>query len=206
MKWVASLATVAVAASGFAQIVNGDFEAGNTGFTSGYLYNATSWTPAGVYGVDTDPHLHHSSWASFGDHTSGFGKMMIVNGSGAPNTTVWAQTVSVTANTTYKFNIWIASTFSASPAQLQLSVNGTNTSGVFIASSTTGLWQQFTSTWNSGASTSANLRIINQNTIYSGNDFAMDDLEFGTVPEPSSLLALGGLAMMVGIRTRRKKG
>lgn len=67
-------------------IVNGNFEAGNTGFFTEYSYlnpaNTGTWTlgPEYMYTVGTDPNLYHSAWASFGDHTSGTGKMMIVNG------------------------------------------------------------------------------------------------------------------------------
>ena len=32
--------------------------------------------------------------------------------------------------------------------------------------------------WNSGASTTANLQLLNQNTALSGNDFAIDDVNF----------------------------
>ncbi len=80
-------------------ITNGDFESGNTGFTTEYTYldpsKTGTWTlgPEYMYTVGTDPHLYHSAWASFGDHTSGSGKMMIVNGTYLNNETkiVWAQ-------------------------------------------------------------------------------------------------------------------
>jgi len=63
-----------------ADIVNGDFSAGNTGFTSEYKYvSPADAQPAGgyplgmwaegTYSVDTDPHNQHDLWASFGDHT-----------------------------------------------------------------------------------------------------------------------------------------
>ena len=36
-------------------------------------------------------------------------------------------------------------------------------------------WQQFSNTWNSGSATTAELCILNQNTVNAGNDFALDD-------------------------------
>src|SRR5690606_1298627 len=39
-------------------------------------------------------------------------------------------------------------------------------------------WQQFIVVWNSGAATSAQISIINQNTLDAGNDFALDDISF----------------------------
>jgi hypothetical protein len=81
-------------------IVNGDFELGNQDFFTEYTYLDPSiqgvWTlgPEYMYTVSTDPSLYHSQWPSFGDHTSGSGKMMIVNGTyGMPVKTVWEQTV-----------------------------------------------------------------------------------------------------------------
>jgi len=87
-------------------ITNGDFEAGNTGFTTEYTYldpsNTGPWTlgPEYMYTVSTDPNLYHSAWSSFGDHTSGSGNMMIVNGtwedtSPGYNAVVWAQEVTL---------------------------------------------------------------------------------------------------------------
>lgn len=79
-------------------ITNGDFEAGNTGFTSGYtpvtaIYQ-NSLQPPLVYAIGTSPNLYHSAWLNFGDHTSGTGKMMIVNGTTTePPAIVWGQDV-----------------------------------------------------------------------------------------------------------------
>jgi hypothetical protein len=95
---VFAMSTPAYAVSGNL-ITNGDFEAGNTGFTTEYNYlnpsNTGTWTlgPEYLYTIGTNPNLYHSAWASFGDHTSGFGKMMIVNGTYLNNETkiVWSQ-------------------------------------------------------------------------------------------------------------------
>jgi hypothetical protein len=80
-------------------VTNGDFEDGNTGFASDYTYVATTGPsalqPASVYTVGFDPNDYHSAWTSFGDHTSGAGQMMIVNGTTStsePKALVWGQT------------------------------------------------------------------------------------------------------------------
>ena len=56
-------------------IVNGNFSAGNTGFTSSYGPPAGgSWGPlsvAGTYMVSNNPNATHSNFMSFGDHTTG---------------------------------------------------------------------------------------------------------------------------------------
>jgi hypothetical protein len=43
-----------------------------------------------------------------------------------------------------------------------------------------GVWESFTAVWNSEANTSAAITISDDNTISFGNDFALDDLSFGT--------------------------
>jgi hypothetical protein len=117
-KITALLISVAMVASLFAfaapamaadnLITNGGFEAGNTGFTTEYTYLDPSvtggWTlgPPFMFTIGTNPGLYHSAWMpGFGDHTSGAGKMMIVNGTsseaGAPNKLVWGQNVTLPA-------------------------------------------------------------------------------------------------------------
>ena len=96
------LCVVPVSANGPNLIANGDFEAGNIGFTTDYTFldpsNTGGWTlgPPYMYTVGTNPGLYHSAWMpGFGDHTTGTGNMMIVNGSsdGPPPEVVWAQNV-----------------------------------------------------------------------------------------------------------------
>lgn len=91
-------------AAGNDYIVNGNFSSGNTGFSSDYNYVAEDpylknelYEP-NTYGVGTNPSDYHYYWASYGDHTSGTGNMMIVNAKDAsPSGDVWSQTVSLPA-------------------------------------------------------------------------------------------------------------
>ncbi|MES2994797.1 MAG: PEPxxWA-CTERM sorting domain-containing protein [Patescibacteria group bacterium] len=183
-------------------VLNGDFELGNTAFSSDYAYSVDT-TPPAVYDVDDDPNDGHPAFTSFGDHTSGAGKMMIVNGSEVPGQRVWYQNnVSVTANTTYFFWAWIASAHPTSPAQLKFSINGTEIGSTFMAPATTGNWQKFYTPWNSGANTTADIALVNQNTDFSGNDFALDDLGLSTsVPEPATwammIIGFGGVGSVL---------
>ncbi len=193
---------------------NGDFEAGDVGFDSAYANpNALLWDPA-VYDVEANPQATHPSWASFGDHTTGQGLMMIVNGADVPDVMVWGEAgIGVEANTDYDFSFWMASTYSTAPAALNLEINGAVVSPTWNASSTTGLWQQFSVTWNSGAASVADLKLWNQQTAYSGNDFALDDLSFaklglnsGAIPEPASwALMLAGFGAMGGALRQRRR-
>lgn len=166
-------------------VINGNFSAGNTGFFTAYNPPlGGSWGPLsweGTYMISTNPQLTHTNFLSYGDHTTGTGNMMVVNGAGVSNTIVWEQTISVIPATNYNFSAWVSSTLHLSAtqvAQLQFSINGNLIGTVYNAPTTGGIWQNFFVTWNSGPNNAATIRIINQNTATSGNDFALDDIFF----------------------------
>jgi hypothetical protein len=77
----------------FAQnlVTNGDFSAGNTSFTTGYILDCTVGGYIGEqrYCVGTNPNAVHGAWAACGDHTTGTGNMLIFNGTSTPNVNVW---------------------------------------------------------------------------------------------------------------------
>lgn len=162
-------------------IVNGDFEAGNSGFSSDYAYNPGNLVPEGVYDILSNPQASHPGFAPCPDHTSGSGNMMAVNGAGTPNQNVWCQTVNVQPNTQYAFSAWVATLVSTSPALLQFSINGGTIGPIFSAPSSTCNWVNFYAIWSSGNNTTATICIVNQNTVLGGNDFALDDLVFSPV-------------------------
>jgi len=210
---IAGLAAVSVLAAGAAQastnlVTNGDFEAGNTGFASDYAYIHGNGWPEAAYDVNSSPFTIHSLWANFGDHTTGQGLMMIVNGAGTANTMVWGEAgIGVQANTTYEFGTWIRSTYPTSPAELNFTINGSAIAPTFFASSDTSAWQFFSATWYSGASTTADIALWNQNLAAGGNDFALDDISFsatGGVPEPAAwaMMLLGFAGIGGALRSR----
>ncbi len=163
-------------------IVNGDFSAGNTGFQSQYTYNATSVVNETVYTVGPNPADFSPYVASFGDHTSGSGLMMIVNGGSVPTQAVWEETVAVPANTEFAFSAFGASTYPTAAAILHVTINGQVIGSDLTLSSTTGLWSQYTGSWNSQTATTAVIAITDLQTAVSGNDFALDDISMTTVP------------------------
>ena len=174
-------------------VTNGDFSAGNTGFTTGYGYVAdiggnAELGPEGLYGVGTNGQNYHSNfWGR--DHTTGTGNFMIVNGWGSAYT-VWQQTnVPVTPNTDYYFAAWAISLNNVGPyAKLRFEVNGVQvgTTGNLAAgtNSNANPWRpqdRFYGMWNSGSATTATIRIINLEPSLGGNDFGLDDISFGTL-------------------------
>lgn len=187
-------------------IVNGNFEAGNVGFSSDYTYDDTPpMSGYGYYAIDTDPKTWNSFWSSFGDHTSGNGKMFIADGADQADKTVWQQTITVTSGTPYIFSYWAASTYSTYPAKLRAYINDVQVGSDLQLPSTTGQWVQFSVVWNSGFATSATIRLVDVVTQRIGNDFVLDDISLQAVPEPASAWTfLTGLtAMLLRRRWRR---
>lgn len=178
---------VKVGVLGANQIVNGDFEQGNTGFNTSYVVGTGGaygqLSNEGTYAITTSPNLVHNNFYACQDHTPAPGdKMMVVNGAAMPNVNVWCQTIPLQPNTDYQFGTWVTSmenTTNANLAQLQFSING-NPFGTVYTPSTQGCnWGQFTQNWNSGINTSAQICLVSQNFGNpGGNDFAIDDITF----------------------------
>lgn len=194
-------------------ITNGDFSQGNTGFTTGYTYSPGDIGPALTYDIVTDPansRPNDVNPISYGDHTTGTGLMMAVNGANFPNSLVWSQTVSVTPSTDYEFSVWMSSWFAAVPANFDIQFNGSSI-GTPSAPSTTAVWQEFKTTWNSGTNSSAVIDIRMTNSADIGGDFALDDINLtipstSAVPEPSSFfLGLTSLGLVGSIWVWRKR-
>ena len=174
-------------------VTNGDFNAGNTGFTTAYIYQAnvagqTELYPEGTYGVGNNANDYHNAFNGT-DHTSGSGNFMIINGIVTADRIVWSQNnIAVTPNTTYYFSAWGLTVVNGNNAILRFSINGTqvgssatlpdgytNAAGPFA-------WTRFFGSWNSGSNTVANLSIVNLQIAAGGNDFGLDDISFSNLP------------------------
>ncbi|NEW84575.1 MAG: hypothetical protein GZ094_19715, partial [Mariniphaga sp.] len=184
-------------------VTNGDFSAGNIGFThSTYIYNADNISinnelnPEGHYGVGPNPQAYHSNfWGR--DHTTGSGNFMIVNGfPGSPQPVVWTTTVAVVPGVSYYFSAWALSLNSVGNyAVLQFRVNNTlvGTTAPLPARPNNNNppynWIQFYGTWTAPAGVfSVPIDIVDFQTAASGNDFGLDDISFATLaPLPANI-------------------
>ncbi|MGV6859774.1 MAG: hypothetical protein ACWA5X_12490, partial [bacterium] len=159
----AVLATLLPASAYANLITNGDFEAGNTNFTSDYTYNPTTIFDAGSYSVPTDPHNVHGAATSYGDHTTGSGNMLAANGSLTAHAKVWGQSVAVTPNTDYLFSIFSARWYPSVTPRLSLEANS-NVIGTYSIPLPTGQWSETSYTINSGANNTLDLRLYSLET------------------------------------------
>lgn len=204
-------------------VTNGDFSGGLAGFTTDYDFRADTlgvnddlWDP-GIYGLDDSAIGRHPYWATTGDHDSGSGTFMLVNGRTDTASTVWRQTVNVTSGTDYFFEAFAMnlccnaeSGLLFPPPSLEFWINGLliGTGGAGPA----GTWAGLSNVWNSASSTLAVLEVRNTSTVYNGNDFGLDDLYLGTessltpAPEPASMLLLltGGIPLARAAYRRRR--
>lgn len=199
-------------------IVNGNFEAGNTGFTSGYTYSAPSLDHPAQYIVMRN-NLGIHSGLGLGDHTTGNGYFLAAFGATTPGMVVWSETVAVRPNTVYQFSAWTRDLLPLGRWQPTFLFDGTPV-GWSVAPSAAGPWKQFSTSWNSGAAKALTIKIIDGNTNPTGNAFALDDLSLKPAdagptlsidprpaPEPPSLVlfglgAIGGLTLCA----RRRRG
>jgi hypothetical protein len=162
-------------------VTNGDFESGNSGFTSDYSNSPGDLWDEGTFDAVSNPVFSHSNFSPCSDASAGSGVMLAVNGSQTEDAKIWCQTVAVEADEDYTFSTEITSVHASNVAILQFSINGTDLGTSFIAPTSTCTWNQFCESWNAGVNTSADICIVNKNTASSGNDFALDNISMGKV-------------------------
>lgn len=169
---------------------------------------ATGLWPEGYYAVNvnangttaTTPPGYHTAFYGR-DHTNnatGPRNFLMVNGGalvGNPQRqpVIWRQEVTVEPFTEYYFSAWAMNLNPSSPARLQFKINGQLVGTVLDldnapkptsnAQVSLDNWREFRSdpSWSSGTATTAIIEIVNLNTALGGNDFALDDISFGTL-------------------------
>jgi gliding motility-associated-like protein len=166
-------------------VKNGNFEMGNSGFTSGYTNYISGDFHQGYYTVTSNsPTTFNGGFANCTDHTAIGTNLLLADGAcgtnGIPsNTNLWCQTISVSPNTDYEFSAWMTNVLdNATSSTLSFSINGVEIGNPISTTTTACEWSEFFVTWNSGATTSATICIAEGTGVCSGNDFAVDDISF----------------------------
>ena len=174
-------------------VTNGDFTAGNTGFTSDYRLGLPVGGASSVYGsesysITASAGNVHGSWAHFPDHTTGTsaGRYLVANGSSDVTKTVWQSTLITVASakTPYRFEAWISSVYPLAPSILTFEIGngsdwvelGTTAS---LSNSKVGEWLHTYADAQFSKSGKYYVRLKNANNAEEGNDFGIDDIYFG---------------------------
>ncbi|MBK7811784.1 MAG: gliding motility-associated C-terminal domain-containing protein [Saprospiraceae bacterium] len=155
-------------------IFNGNFESGNSGFSTEYTFGAPG-SPFGPnnYGVGSNPMAYNSGFSPCGDHTSGGGNMMVVDGSTVAGRRVWCQTVPVVVGRDYLFEMYVMNVFPVAPSQISVTVNGNNLA--FGSAGALCDWIRIEGCFKATSGT-AQICISESSGVGYGNDFAIDDI------------------------------
>lgn len=192
-----------------ALVVNGDFEAGYTGFTSEYTKHGdgglTIYDPE-TYVIAASPRAVHTAWPVMQDHTPGGTQMLIINGAddvvnAAKKAWIGRFSPDPLPDGTYVFSAWIANLYSVAPAELSFSIGNTPLGKITVTD--VAQWQQFTATFTVPP-TAGNPAFLDLTVAYNGNDVAVDDISVSAVPEPATYIAGALLLLPIGMQTIRR--
>jgi len=216
VKIVPTLAAVIlaiVAAPAFAGpnlVSNGDFSLGHTQFKSDYAFhgygtgNTANGTGHDKFEIGNDPSVDNNTWVHMGDHTTGTGNFMLVDGSTTGTARVWYETFNVVKGQKYDVSAWAVNFLNKAPARLICTFNGTQKGPGLQLNTAPGVWQNLDFTWVANT-TKVTFAIVATHTASSGNDFGLDDISFKPVPEASTVITFA-LLFLGGLITLRKRG
>ncbi|MBI3233852.1 MAG: gliding motility-associated C-terminal domain-containing protein, partial [Bacteroidetes bacterium] len=160
---------------------NGDFEKGDSNFSaSPYTYYSANPMTQGEYIITSNPAGCHFAYSGT-DHTSGSGKMMVINGAMAFRGKFYTQSVSVKKNTCYKITAWLNNIVEASytglaEAHIRFRLNNDSSSNPVQVKQFPDQWIKLETTWFSDTCTVLNYMLDDTSSAGNGNDFAIDDL------------------------------
>jgi len=169
-------------------VTNGDFESGNTGFSTDYTFwpiGTTGAMDAGFYSVVSSADQIHSD---FRGAPQGGSKFFVANGAVDTTQAVWkSQVISVTqANVAYRFEAYISSVVNPSLAPPSLSFqigNGTTWTTLGATPSLSGAPRgQWFYSFADGIFQQAGdfiIRLRNDSAVHTGNDLGIDSIYFG---------------------------
>lgn len=173
---------------------NGNFENGGSG--NGFLvHDYTLINPLngislpGTYARTTNPNLMNTNFISGGDHTTGNGNMLVIDGSNQPNRFFWTTGSTggaiggFTSGTTYTFSFWIKSVsndVTNNNTRSNIEVFFVNANNILPQNQTILAplpeegWQQINYAFVATAdNVMVRLKTVNSGAL--GNDFAVDD-------------------------------
>jgi len=169
-------------------VPNGDFELGWTGFTTSYTKGAINNGPS-LANIYTGP-INIWGQCNAPDHTKGNGKFLGENGASNPNDIAWQVNglLPVVAGSTYRFQAWVISLTTVSPSSpgpiLKFYVSVQGGPWEFLGthpSIPNGCppWAYIHSDYIPSKNGTFQVKLVNTQTSFGGNDYALDDIYFG---------------------------
>jgi hypothetical protein len=218
MKKLATLLSIGAAAVGIQSasanlIINGDFQSGNTGFSSDYSFRVGPSASAGEYTIVSNLGQFHTGIEGLGSLSGygGSGLYYAANGATSTAQSPWYQTINnptVTLTTDinnpvyYRFEARVANTdpypdYAPPNLAFEIQING----GTWNTFTTTPLLSQqnqwtltYADTYLQSAPTSLGFRLRNLATESSGTDFALDNIYCGLTTDAPSFPGAGILS------------
>ena len=186
--FIVALLGSALGASASNLVTNGDFESGNTGFSSDYTFwpiGTSGDMSAGYYSVVSSANQIHSG---FGGGPQAGSRFFVANGAVDTTQSVWkSQVISVTqTNAAYRFEAYISSVVNPSLAPPMLSFqigDGTTWTTLGATPSLSGAPRgQWYFSFADGIFQQPGdfiIRLRNDSNVASGNDLGVDSIYFG---------------------------
>jgi gliding motility-associated-like protein len=159
-------------------LVNGDFEAGNTGFTNGYTYQSSGALGVGDYSVRTSTTLANAAWAAT-DYTTGTGQFLTVDG--IPGVPFWQNTVTTIPGQDYSLCLFYDHLVAPrlldfGNASIEVIIDGSTVATVLV-NQLPDAWQNITVNYTAiSASTNLQLQLAAGSAGF--QDVAIDNISF----------------------------
>jgi len=159
-------------------LVNASFEKGNAGFTSEYNFEVPGY---GGYIITDASEVLYSGASPCNDNEIVDGYFMAIEGNNVAGSKIWSQTVAVQPNTNYLLSTQITAINPDFLPELVFYINDVPLDKTVSPTSLTCKWEEIGQVWNSGSNTQVEVSLINNNLEIDGNDFAIDNLFFGSM-------------------------
>jgi len=163
-------------------VTNGNFSAGNSGFSTDFTYSSFSVNSEGAYTIGTNAAFYHPQFSGTG--TGNFlianaGYQSYING----QWDIWCQTIPVCPGQTYNLLYKARTLTDELPARLQWHMDGVATGPESTLPIFNGIpWQTFSTPWTAGptqTSVTACLQVMSGDGV--GDDFGLDDISIASL-------------------------
>jgi hypothetical protein len=165
-------------------VKNGDFESGNVGFKTDFIFAEEDFWNWGYY-VITDNVAQYLAGAFFVSPVPNTGKYYAISVNDSGKQRLWYDSITVEPNTTYEFSCILANVCldpAATTGYMRLKINGK--AGCLARSLSGGSkWERFSVQYKTGVGeTRIEISIVDEIWTSRGNAVALDNIVFKEIP------------------------